>query len=235
MAEKNGISFKKVVLFTLLAFVVCQCEDNKRKTVLGEQLQLSAILPKLEAIHEDAKSLLIRNAELKGKILAGLQAQINVKVNEVKKIQLLGNPSTNIAATNVNNNDHHPTIVATPINQQLVKQAEQQITGGMNSVQNSMPVSTTTTTSKSTGDANRLIDYAELDEFNRWVDKNLEYAVKNTQATAETLKEESLQNNGNVDYSEQAIKDGIEGVKYWQQAVIFQDKTLKNEKFETMD
>lgn len=75
------------------------------------------------------------------------------------------------------------------------------------------------------------IDFSELEEFNKWVDGNLEYAVKNTEATIEALKEEAQHNNGYVEYTEQAVKDGIEGVKYWQQAVIFQDKTLKNEKF----
>lgn len=150
--------------------------------VSGDQIQLTAILPKLEAIHEDAKSLLLKNSELKPKIQAGLQPQ-NVK--------LTGNSQTTVS----------------PPAQPMARPATDQ--------------------------NGAVIDFSELAEFNKWVDTNLEYAVKNTHASIEALKDEAQLNNGNVDYSEQAIQDGIEGVKYWQSAVIFQDKTLKNEKFDS--
>lgn len=152
----------------------------------ADQIQLSTILPKLQAIHEDSRNLLIKNGELKAKILVGLQAQNEAKLKLVKESQLL------------------------PPQQQTQQHQAQQ----------SPPSSKT-----------ESIDYAELEEFNKWVDTNLDYAVKNTHATIEALKEEAQASNGMIDYTEEAIKDGIEGVKYWQSAVIFQDKTLKNEEF----
>lgn len=169
----------------------------------AEQIQLVNILPKLRAIHEDAQSLLIRNGELKAKILVGLQAQTEFKVKLAKESKLAGlGGSQKLPA----GGDPQVLVVESDHNQ------KQKIIGQANS--------------------DTRIDYAELEEFNKWVDTNLEYAVKNTQASIEALKEEAQQGNGLVDYSEQAVKDGIEGVKYWQMAVIFQDKTLKNEKFD---
>lgn len=186
----------------------------------GEQIPLASILPKLEAIHEDAKSLLIKNAELKGKILTGLQAQAELHAERVKSERV---------------KSEHPLSTSTPSDDSATPP----------SVTNPATAATTTATAAAAVAAqlpsgepvpqvkSKEIDYRELEEFNKWVDKNLEYAVKNTKATAETLKEEAQLNNGNVEYSEQSIKDGIEGVKYWQSAVIFQDKTLNNEKFES--
>lgn len=171
-----------------------------------EQIQLTAVLPKLKALHEDAQTLLIKNIELKAMILVGLKAQNEAKLEKVKesKDQQVSEAST--------------------ANQQQQKPSPPQPL---------IPQSTNSTNLIQKQDArNNSIDYSELEEFNRWVDVNLEYAVKNTQATEEALKEEALHNNGTVVYSEQAINDGVEGMKYWQAAVIFQDKTLKNEKFE---
>lgn len=142
----------------------------------AEQMTLSTIMPKLEAIHTDAAALLLKNGELKTKILANLQAQNEERLKLFKTLKPGMKP---------------PAVI-----------------GGEDK-----------------------IDFTELQDFNKWVEANLEYAVKNTQASIEELKEEAAANNGQVDYTEQAIKDGIEGVKYWQQAVIFQDKTLKNEPF----
>lgn len=164
----------------------------------NDQVALSSILPKLQAIHEDTKTLLIKNRELKSKILVGLQAQNEAKLKQVKEMKSIGGGQV----ANVGQQPATTLGSMPPVHQQQ------------------------------DGPKSQAIDYAELEDFNRWVEHNLEYAVKNTQATAETLKEEAAHNNGNVDYSDQAIKDGIEGVKYWQSAVIFQDKTLKNEKFD---
>lgn len=152
----------------------------------GGQIQLATILPKLQAIHEDSQSLLVKNNEMRVTILEGLKAQTEAKIKA--------------------------------------------------SLESTTPISVTTTkppkpSQPTPGKPEEEIDFSELEEFNKWVGVNLEYAVKNTLATIETLKEEAQQNNGTIDYSEQAIKDGIEGVKYWQSAVIFQDKTLKNEKY----
>lgn len=158
----------------------------------AEQLTLTSVLPKLEAIHEDTQNLLIKNREIKAKILLGFQAQNAAK----------------LTAANDQKQSVSSPIVASP----------------------TAPVAPAAGTKPTTSDD---IDYVELGDFNKWVDANLEYAVKNTQASIEDLKEEAAQANGLVDYSEQAIQDGIEGVKYWQSAVIFQDKTLKNEKFDT--
>ena len=68
---------------------------------------------------------------------------------------------------------------------------------------------TTATQMKGDHDESQTIDFAELGEFNLWVEKNLKYAVMNTYATTETLREEAQFNNGTVDYSEQAIENGI--------------------------
>lgn len=165
-----------------------------------DQIQLSAILPKLEAIHEDAKSLLFKNSELKSKILIGLKAQNDARIQMANG----GQPSVAV-----------PTKPETPAAAPVPPSP-------------SKPMAR-----PATEEDGSVIDYSELEEFNKWVDTNLDYAVKNTRASIDTFKEEAQQNNGNVDYSEQAIQDGIEGVKYWQSAVIFQDKTLKNEKFDS--
>lgn len=177
-----------------------------QQVVRGETIPLSSILPKIEAIHEDAKSLLIKNVELKNQILAGYQAQNEAKIASVKegKSIMSGNKPQDAEGAPHN--------------------ARQQLVVNFSAPQSSHPVSTNS--------SQFSIDYSELEEFNKWVEVNLEYAVKNTQATVEALKDEAQLNNGNVEYTEQAIKDGIEGVKYWQAAVIFQDKTLKREKFE---
>lgn len=176
------------ILVTLLACSITVAFLADASPVPSDQIQLSAILPKLQAIHEDSRALLIKNGELKAKILVGLQAQNEAKIKMAKE-----------------------TPQAT-ISQQQQQQATQN--------------------RPSSGGKNESIDYSELDDFNKWVDVNLEYAVKNTRASIDALKEEAQLNNGMIEYSEQAIKDGIEGVKYWQSAVIFQDKTLNNEKFE---
>lgn len=190
--------------------------DNLVVGASAEQLKLATIMPKLQAIHEDTKSLLIKNKELKNKILIGLQAQNEAKLKHFKEPKLSDIISSGLVVTS----QAAPT------------------TTSPTSTQTSQPQQTTASLPRlpldnnNNNNGNQDIDYAELDDFNRWVDVNLEYAVKNTQASADALKEEAAQNNGNVEYSEQAIKDGIEGVKYWQSAVIFQDKTLKHEKFE---
>lgn len=169
----------------------------------GEPIPFKSIITKLQAIHEDAKSLLIKNAELKAKILVGLQAQNEAKLKSAKEAKLKS------SAVQVQPNQYvPPQQIQTPKPPDVNQQQQQQNNKDLD------------------------IDYSELEEFNKWVEVNLDYATKNTQASIETLKEEAAQNNGSVDYSDQAIKDGIEGVKYWQSAVIFQDKTLKNEKFE---
>lgn len=174
----------------LAALVYLLAIGSNNAKVTGEQIQLSSILPKLQAIHEDAKTLLIKNTELKAKILVGLQAQNEARLKAAKEGRL----------TSVIQNINQPSQQAP--NDKLADKKPQ------------------------------AIDYSELEEFNKWIEVNLDYAVKNTHASIETLKEEAQTNNGLVDYSEQAVKDGIEGVKYWQSAVIFQDKTLKNEKFD---
>lgn len=189
--------FESRVICVVCVLVACLSTASQS---YAETLQLSAIMPKLKAIHEDSQSLLIKNSELKAKILLGLQAQNEAKLQRAKESKQMG--ATMSTSTTVAGNAqtmHNPgTTIGKPPNDK-------------------------------TFDA---IDYQELEEFNKWVDTNLEYAVKNTQASIDALKEEAQQNSGNVDYSDQAIKDGIEGVKYWQSAVIFQDKTLNNEKFE---
>jgi len=177
--------------FLALLCLVAVC--SQLGEIACEQIQLSVILPKLKAIHEDAQTLLIKNSELKAKILLGLQAQNEARLKLAKEGRIAGTAQKPVPK--ISSGTIKPTMTA--------------------------------------GDTKEeTIDYAELDEFNKWVDINLEYAVKNTQASMEALNEEAQTNNGNVDYSDQAIKDGIEGVKYWQSAVIFQDKTLKNEKFD---
>lgn len=172
------------VLLTLLSANLICLAPSFLVSVKAEQMSLTSIMPKLEAIYEDASSLLLKNGELKNQILAGLQVQNEAKLKLVRDKQLL-KPIVKPAATP--GGDVEP------------------------------------------------IDFVELEDFNKWVDANLEYAVKNTLASIEALKEEAAQNNGMIDYTDQAIKDGIEGVKYWQQAVIFQDKTLKREAFETTE
>lgn len=213
MANKSTYSTTIQLALLIVAFLV---GGNSQTIQLanGEQIALSSVLSKLQAIHEDAQLLLIQNAELRARILAGSQTQSGTE--HVKKAHHFdGSPS------------HHQLAVSHD-SRQLPAPSTQSATvttGARPALK-----------SNNQGGSNESpIDYAELEEFNRWVDKNLEYAVRNTHATAETLKEEAQQNNGTVDYSEQAIKDGIEGVKYWQQAVIFQDKTLKNEEFESSD
>lgn len=183
-------------VFLGVCLIVALDYGSHHSSVRAEQLALSSILPKLEAIHEDASALLIKNGELKTKILIGLQAQNDAKLKLVRDMKSQTKP----LVAGINDN---PSVSATN--------------------QPTQPLAVDT------------IDFGELDDFNKWVDANLEYAVKNTQASIEGLKEEASTNNGQVDYSEQAIKDGIEGVKYWQSAVIFQDKTLKNEKFEPFE
>lgn len=199
MAARRELSF----FCTLACLAVVSVISFEPVGVTCDQIQLSAILPKLEAIHEDAKSLLIKNSELKAKILVGLQAQNNAKIQ---------------SATGQN---PQPVVVTQP---------EAIAAPGVGPVP---PSPTKPMARPATEENGSVIDYSELEEFNKWVDTNLEYAVKNTRASIETFREEAQQNNGNVDYSEQAIQDGIEGVKYWQSAVIFQDKTLKNEKFDS--
>lgn len=197
-----------VVLLVLFGQAVNgQASSHVSETNGNSLMPLQAILPKLQAIHEDTKSLLIKNGELKTKILDGLQAQNEAKLKLVKEGKLTTNP---IPAQSQASAPSQAT------NQQLLQ--PHQLTAQANQKQ---PV-----------DKDNDIDYSELEEFNKWVDVNLEYAVKNTQLSIEALKEEAAQNNGQINYTEQAIKDGIEGVKYWQSAVIFQDKTLKNEKYE---
>lgn len=169
----------------------------------AEAIQLATVLPKLQAIHEDAQTLLIKNSELKAKILLGLQAQNEAKLKKVKEAKLANSASTNAKPTS---------------------SSQQQ--------QQSQSKPTMDSSKLSDHNNSTSIDYTELEEFNKWVDVNLDYAVKNTQASIESFKEEAQQTNGMVDYSDQAIKDGIEGVKYWQAAVIFQDKTLKEEKLD---
>lgn len=202
------LSFPLFALLVLLGRAASAHTGGQASEGDGDTLMpLKAILPKLQAIHEDAKSLLIKNGELKAKILDGLQAQNEAKLKLVKEDKLVINPVPAQTQTQA------------PVNQQLPVQTHQ--------------VSPQANQSKQQlSDKETDIDYSELEEFNKWVDVNLEYAVKNTQLSMETLKEEAAQNNGKINYSEQAIKDGIEGVKYWQSAVIFQDKTLKNEKYE---
>lgn len=195
MNRTHGQSLYLLLLCALvIGLFVNQLVSNQAvSTVAGEQLKLASILPKLEAIHQDAKSLLLKNRELSDKIQVGLRAQ-----NDAQRIQAKGSDLSKLISSGVANGQ---------------AQLPPKVQGGDKQKQNT-------------------IDYAELDEFNKWVDTNLDYAVKNTQASADALREEASQNNGNVDYSEQAIKDGIEGVKYWQSAVIFQDKTLKHEPFQ---
>lgn len=181
--------------------------------VHAEIIPLSSALPKLQAIHEDSKSLLIKNVELKSKILAGLQQQNEATIKQVQETKLIdATPTTQ--SSNETTTFSPQSLATQPTN------FKPTLAGLLNKQQQQRRNET------------KAIDYVELEEFNKWVETNLEYAVKNTQASAEALKEEAQQNNGNVDYSEQAIKDGIEGIKYWQSAVIFQDKTLKNETYE---
>lgn len=198
---------KLLIALSMLAacFAATFVASHPTETGGDTSISLKTVLPKLQAIHEDAKSLLIKNGELKAKILGGLQAQNEAKLKLVKEGKLTTNPNQQMQPTP----DPIAVQVQPPMtSQQLPVVPHQQLPN------------------------ENEIDYSELDEFNKWVDVNLEYAVKNTQLSIETLKDEAAQNNGNINYSEQAIKDGIEGVKYWQSAVIFQDKTLKNEKYE---
>lgn len=197
---------KLILLIALSMLATCFAANfeasHPTETGGDNTIQLKTILPKLQAIHEDAKSLLIKNGELKAKILEGLQAQNEAKLKLVKESKLTTNQ-------------------APPTQDPMAVQVQPPMTSQqLPVVPHQQPPN------------EEEIDYSELDEFNKWVDVNLEYAVKNTQLSIETLKEEAAQNNGNINYSEQAIRDGIEGVKYWQSAVIFQDKTLRNEKYE---
>lgn len=187
---------KLAVLSILVVSIVAVISTHQ--LVSSEQIPLSSVLPKLQAIHEDTKNLLLKNSELKAKIQAGVAVQAGQSQQSKSPRQ----PS--------NNND------------QQLKTAP-----GLTVKSNLKPV-----TVHRTKPANGGIDYIELIEFNEWVDMNLDYAVKNTKASIEALKEEAQQNNGTIIYSEQAVQDGIEGVRYWQSAVIFQDKTLNNEKFD---
>jgi len=213
--------------------------DNDR--IQAEHVKLSTILPKLQAIHEDAKSLLIKNVELKNKILSGILAQNESKIQQVKasKIQDISNPTTTIHATlppttttNKSKLIQPPTTDSPAIG----------LSNNLNGQKTKLPFKVDQTTadkSSSTPSPSRQndngVDYVELGEFNKWVETHLDYAVKNTLASAETLKEEAMHNNGLVDYSEQPIKDAMEGLKYWQSALMFQEKTLKNENFEYND
>lgn len=200
--------------------------------VQADSIQLANILPKLQAIHEDAKSLLIENVKLKSKILSGLQLQNEAKIKLVKELKISDSSVEQDVQVN------KTTLTTSTFNPQyLTTQPADTTTTTKPSLANQLnktPTLPSQTQQHKTNESSP-IDFAELEEFNKWVETNLEYAVKNTQASAEALKEEAQLNNGKVDYSEQAIKDGIEGVKYWQSAVIFQDKTLKNEKYEPQE
>lgn len=185
-----NVKLQLLTCFPLIAFTLNLVSLSQ--SVKADQLLLSNILPKLEAIHADTKSLLIKNKELKAKILIGLQTQNEARLKFAKE-----NP---IVAGAGSGDKPNPTTTPLP--------------------------------ASNVADLVDNIDYSELEEFNKWVDANLEYGVKNVHASIEALREEAAQGNGHVDYSEQAIQDGIEGVKYWQSAVIFQDKTLRNEKYD---
>lgn len=211
-SECSPLDLCRLFVYAIMLNLACDqlIVHNLVVGVTAEQIKLASIMPKLQAIHEDTKSLLIKNKELKSKILIGLQAQNEDKLKHFRESKLSGIISSGVVA-----------------NSQT--QATTQTTSTSTSQQSAAP---TGLPKLPNNNNNNDIDYAELDEFNKWVDVNLEYAVKNTLASADALKEEAAQNNGNVEYSEQAIKDGIEGVKYWQSAVIFQDKTLKHERFD---
>lgn len=187
------------LLATLAVVTLFVCSE-----VHSEPIQLSTVMTKLQAIHEDTKNLLMKNSELKPTIQNGVKLQ---QANQQH------NKHSSRTST-------HATATTTGDQSQKGSQPAPGLTVS------SAPKPAVGTRGKG------LIDYMELEEFNEWVDMNLEYAVKNTRASIEALKEEAQQNNGTVEYSEQAVQDGIEGVRYWQSAVIFQDKTLKNEKFE---
>lgn len=197
---KMGIRLA-AVLTALVVMIVAGSLSSQHPS--SEQIQLSSVMPKLQAIHEDTKNLLQRNSELKAEIQAGINlqkasAQQNQQVNKQK-----------------------------PASEQQQKKAQQPAlvpTGG--------PAPKSAAAGRGVVSPNGSIDYLELEEFNDWVDVNLDYAVKNTRASIEALKEEAQQNNGTIEYSEQAVQDGIEGVRYWRSAVLFQDKTLKHEKFD---
>lgn len=165
-------------------------------TSKDDRMPISVVLPKLQAIYEDIKTLSLKNAELRAKILEA----------ESKAPTMVGaQPAA-----------HH---LAQP-QQQFLRP----------------PAGTIGVPSKPQqsylNNERRVINYEELKQFNIWVDSNLEYARTNLLASTETLKDEAEANNGTIIYSDQAIKDGIEGVKYWRSAIIFQDKTLNNEKFD---
>ena len=211
----------------------------------GDSIPLSSVITKLQAIHEDAKSLLIKNAELRAKILAGLQEQNEAKMKQTKespklliglqatKQQIADKHTTNQTTTTT----IKPPVTSAAVTVQPTKPATTSTTNSPNSHYHKKPLVLHPNHSEDEGDDDDAedsdtIDFEELQEFNSWVESSLEYAVENTEASAEALKEEASHNNGMVDYTEQAIKDGIEGVKYWQSAVIFQDKTLKGEKFD---
>lgn len=200
----------KLLILTILASILL-INSQATNNVSAEQIQLASVLPKLQAIHEDAQTLLIKNSELKAQILLGLQKQNEAKLRQAKEAKL----ASSMAASS--------TTVSTATTTTTIKPPPPSSTMKPPTIDNSKPAIKANSTE---------IDYVELEEFNKWVDVNLDYAVKNTQASIEAFKEEAHQSNGLVDYSEQAIKDGIEGVKYWQSAVIFQDKTLKHEKIE---
>lgn len=185
---------RAVLVAVVLACLLPSCKSAPAESTAEQQLiQLSTILPKLEAIHEDSQALLKKNAELRTIIVGGLPAKSESKLK---------------SGSQDSPNPQPPNLKQPP----KMRQPSQSGSGDDKS--------------------SNQIDYVELEEFNRWVGVNLDYAVKNTLATIDTLKEEAQQNNGKIDYSDQAINDGIEGVKYWQSAVIFQDKTLKHEKFD---
>jgi hypothetical protein len=227
-------------------------------TVSAEQIPLTSVLPKLESLHEEVRLLLIKNAELKNKISAGLHAQTTARTRleqlDKSSIGGLSDKSCKAAANatsaatsetrpiSENSGSSDTSQLRQQQNEKTNSTAKQQINRNTTSVASNAAKQTMQTplTMKQRSNpedppSRSMIDFNELEDFNKWVEINLEYAVKNTRASAETLKEEAQQNNGTVDYSDQAIKDGLEGVKYWQSAIHFQDTTLKNEKFVSLD
>lgn len=264
----------KSLLVTLIGSTILLLPDGRggsilTRSVLAEQIPLASVLPKLESLHEEVKLLLIKNSELRDKILAALQAQNLAKMDLIQAGRLSTMPlqsgtdagnatmatsSSSSSARPISNSHQQSTNKTNSNNKQeqqhngaptmILPQQQQQLANKYNSTgttsANKPLVSASSLTMKqksNPGDpSNRsMIDFNELDDFNKWVEMNLEYAFQNTKASAEALKEEAQLNNGTVDYSDQAIKDGLEGIKYWQSAVMFQDKTLKNEKFDSID
>lgn len=196
-------SKSKDLTIVLVALTLClSFRGRGKQAARAELIPLEKVLPKIEFIHKDAKFLLLKNVELKQKILAGRQAQ-----NEPKYVSAGQSEGAKNASQQQNtDNTQQPPAISSFLTQQR-----------------------NSTTSAEEGAQNK-IDFDDLEEFNKWVEANLEYAVENTQVTIESLQDEG-QTNGLVNYSEQAVKDGIEGIKYWQAAITFQNKTLENEKF----